>query len=145
MDQLLDPELPHARYVTTAIHVQPEVRPEYLLTPWYRQPLGSDRRHFSLLHQWMGGYYPVAGGHVFRPTKTLRLYDSRRDPAGRLVPGSPRTVTMPALSGIPAASMTGIRPLHSPARARHYRARARPPPVAPLSPPRASSARCARR
>ena len=53
------------------------------------------------------GYYPVAGGQVFRPTKTLRLYDSRRDPAGALVPGSPRTVTMPALSGIPATSMTG--------------------------------------
>ncbi len=53
------------------------------------------------------GYYPVTGGQVFRPTKTLRLYDSRRDPAGQLVPESPRTVTLPALSGIPAASMTG--------------------------------------
>lgn len=50
-----------ARYVTTAIHVKREVRPEYLLTPWYRQPRGSDRRHFSLLHSWMGGYYPVDG------------------------------------------------------------------------------------
>ena len=53
------------------------------------------------------GYYPVAGGQVFRPTKTLRLYDSRRDPAGPLVPDSPRTITLPALSGIPATSMTG--------------------------------------
>jgi hypothetical protein len=53
------------------------------------------------------GYYPVSGGQVFRPTKTLRLYDSRRDPAGALAPGSPRTITLPALSGIPAASMTG--------------------------------------
>jgi hypothetical protein len=53
------------------------------------------------------GYYPVAGGQVFRPTKTLRLYDSRRDPAGPLAPDSPRTIAMPALSGIPATSMTG--------------------------------------
>jgi len=57
----LDPGTPEARYVTTAIHVKRKVRPEYLLTPWYRQPRGSDRRHFSLLHQWMGGYYPVDG------------------------------------------------------------------------------------
>src|SRR5262249_21977566 len=49
------------RYVTTSIHVQRDVRPEYLLTPWYRQPRNSDRRHFALLHQWMGGYYPVDG------------------------------------------------------------------------------------
>jgi hypothetical protein len=53
------------------------------------------------------GYYPVAGGQVFRPTKTLRLYDSRRDPAGPLAPDSPRTITLPALSGIPATSMSG--------------------------------------
>jgi hypothetical protein len=53
------------------------------------------------------GYYPTSGGQVFRPTKTLRLYDSRRDPAGPLVPDSPRTVALPALSGIPATSMTG--------------------------------------
>jgi hypothetical protein len=53
------------------------------------------------------GYYPVAGGQVFRPIKTLRLYDSSRDPAGALVPDSPRTITLPALSGIPAGSMTG--------------------------------------
>lgn len=57
----LDPSAPEARYVTTAIHVKREVKPEYLLTPWYRQPRGSDRRHFSLLHNWMGGYYPVDG------------------------------------------------------------------------------------
>ena len=31
------------------------------MTPWRRQPRGSDRRHFSLLHHWMGGWYPVAG------------------------------------------------------------------------------------
>ena len=54
----LDPNVPDARYVTTAIHVKREVKPEYLLTPWYQQPHGSDRRHFSLLHNWMGGYYP---------------------------------------------------------------------------------------
>jgi cyclopropane fatty-acyl-phospholipid synthase-like methyltransferase len=61
VDKLLDPETAHARYVTTAIHVKRDVRPEYLLTPWYRQPWGADRRHFSLLHHWMGGYYPVPG------------------------------------------------------------------------------------
>lgn len=60
-DKLLDPQTPLARYVTTAIHVKREVQPEYLLAPWISQPLGSDRRHFSLLHHWMGGYYPVAG------------------------------------------------------------------------------------
>ncbi len=59
--RLLDPHAAEARYVTTAIHVKREVKPEYLLTPWYRQPRGSDRRHFSLLHNWMGGYYPVDG------------------------------------------------------------------------------------
>jgi cyclopropane fatty-acyl-phospholipid synthase-like methyltransferase len=60
-DKLLDPRAREARYVTTAIHVKRDVKPEYLLTPWYRQPRGSDRRHFSLLHNWMGGYYPVDG------------------------------------------------------------------------------------
>lgn len=60
-DKLLDPCQPDAHYVTTAIHVQRDVKPEYLLAPWYLQPLGSDRRHFSLLHHWMGGYYPVEG------------------------------------------------------------------------------------
>lgn len=59
--RMLDPHVHDSRYVTTAIHVKRDVRPEYLLTPWYRQPRGSDRRHFSLLHHWMGGYYPVAG------------------------------------------------------------------------------------
>ncbi len=53
------------------------------------------------------GYYPLAGGQVFKPVRTLRLYDSRRDPAGMVVPGNDRVVTMPALSGIPASSMTG--------------------------------------
>jgi hypothetical protein len=59
--RMLDPAAADARYVTTAIHVKREVKPEYLLTPWRRQPRGSDRRHFSLLHHWMGGYYPVDG------------------------------------------------------------------------------------
>ncbi len=59
--KVLDPSALEARYVTTAIHVKREVKPVYLLTPWYRQPRGSDRRHFSLLHNWMGGYYPVDG------------------------------------------------------------------------------------
>ncbi len=53
------------------------------------------------------GYYPIAGGDVFRPTKPLRLYDSRRDPAGALAPGLQRSITMPTLSGIPASSMSG--------------------------------------
>jgi cyclopropane fatty-acyl-phospholipid synthase-like methyltransferase len=57
----LDPLARDARYVTTAIHVKRDVKPEYLLTKWYRQPRSSDRRHFSLLHNWMGGYYPVDG------------------------------------------------------------------------------------
>jgi len=57
----LDPAAVDARYVTTAIHVKREVKPEYLLTPWRRQPRGADRRHFSLLHHWMGGWYPVDG------------------------------------------------------------------------------------
>ncbi len=57
----LDPNLPEARYVTTAIHVKREVHPEQLLTPWYRHPRGSDARYYSLLHHWMGGYYPVDG------------------------------------------------------------------------------------
>lgn len=57
----LDPANDDARYVTTAIHVKREVKPEYLLTPWRHHPRGSDRRHFSLLHNWMGGYYPVDG------------------------------------------------------------------------------------
>jgi cyclopropane fatty-acyl-phospholipid synthase-like methyltransferase len=59
--KMLDRRAREARYVTTAIHVKREVKPEYLLTKWYRQPRGSDRRHFSLLHNWMGGYYPVDG------------------------------------------------------------------------------------
>jgi cyclopropane fatty-acyl-phospholipid synthase-like methyltransferase len=59
--RLLDPTAAAARYVTTAIHVKRKVQPEDLLTAWHRQPRGSDRRHFSLLHHWMGGYYPVAG------------------------------------------------------------------------------------
>jgi hypothetical protein len=53
------------------------------------------------------GYYPVQGGQLFRPVKTLRVYDSRRDPAGALAPGAERRVTMPTLSGVPATSMTG--------------------------------------
>jgi cyclopropane fatty-acyl-phospholipid synthase-like methyltransferase len=59
--KVLDPSALEARYVTTAIHVKREVKPEYLLTPWYHQPRATDRRHFSLLHNWMGGYYPVDG------------------------------------------------------------------------------------
>ena len=70
--KVLDPSALDARYVTTAIHVKRDVKPEYLLTPWYRQPRGSDRRHFSLLHNWMGGYYPVTG-----------CWKSVRDPISR--------------------------------------------------------------
>lgn len=58
---MLDPKITDAKYVTTAIHVKRDVRPEHLLTPWHEHPKGSDRRHYSLLHNWMGGYYPVAG------------------------------------------------------------------------------------
>jgi hypothetical protein len=53
------------------------------------------------------GYYPAAGGQVFRPVKTLRVYDSRRDTAGPLTPGTARTVTLPTLSGVPATAMSG--------------------------------------
>ncbi|MGH8892330.1 MAG: peptidoglycan recognition protein family protein [Actinomycetes bacterium] len=53
------------------------------------------------------GYYPVSGGQLFRPSKPLRLYDSKRDPRGPLAAGAERTVTMPTLSGVPATSMTG--------------------------------------
>ncbi|HEY6564666.1 MAG TPA: class I SAM-dependent methyltransferase, partial [Pirellulaceae bacterium] len=59
--RMLDPLVQDSRYVTTAIHVKRDVKPEYLLTAWYRHPKGSDQRHFSLLHNWMGGYYPVDG------------------------------------------------------------------------------------
>jgi cyclopropane fatty-acyl-phospholipid synthase-like methyltransferase len=57
--RMLDPGAAEARYVTTAIHVKRPVHPHDLLTPWHRQPRGSDGRHYSLLHNWMGGYYPV--------------------------------------------------------------------------------------
>jgi cyclopropane fatty-acyl-phospholipid synthase-like methyltransferase len=59
--KLIDPDAPNTRYVTTALHVKHMLNPEDLLTPWYRLPLGSDRRKFSLLHHWFGGYYPVLG------------------------------------------------------------------------------------
>lgn len=59
--RVLDPNACDARYVTTAIHVKRSVRPQDLLTPWYRHPRGSNERHYSLLHHWMGGYYPVDG------------------------------------------------------------------------------------
>jgi len=59
--QAIDPRVPEARYVTTALHVHNALNPDELLTPWYRFPRGSDRRQFSLLHHWFGGYYPVFG------------------------------------------------------------------------------------
>ena len=49
--KMLDPKIADAKYVTTAIHVKREVRPEYLLTPWHEQPKGTDCRHFSLLRK----------------------------------------------------------------------------------------------
>jgi cyclopropane fatty-acyl-phospholipid synthase-like methyltransferase len=69
----LDPAALEARYVTTAIHVKREVKPEYLLTPWREHARGSNQRHFSLLHNWMGGYYPVDGQleQCARPDFTL--------------------------------------------------------------------------
>lgn len=57
--KVIDPDTPDARYVTTALHVNHALNPKELLTPWYRLPLGSDRRQFSLLHHWFSGYYPV--------------------------------------------------------------------------------------
>ena len=54
------------------------------------------------------GYYPLAGGGVFRPSRPLRLYDSTRDGPGPLGPGGERTITVPTLSGIPATAMTGV-------------------------------------
>ena len=61
--KVIDPEAPSpdTRYVTTALHVKHLLNPEDLLTPWYRLPIGSDRRQFSLLHHWFSGYYPVIG------------------------------------------------------------------------------------
>jgi cyclopropane fatty-acyl-phospholipid synthase-like methyltransferase len=59
--KVIDPAVVDAKYVTTAIHVKREVKPEYLLTPYSEHPKGSNQRHFSLLHNWMGGYYPVDG------------------------------------------------------------------------------------
>jgi hypothetical protein len=53
------------------------------------------------------GYYPFGGGHVFRPTKPLRLYDSKGSGSGRLTPGAERTVTMRPRGGVPAAAMSG--------------------------------------
>ncbi len=61
MHKMLDPATDDARYVTTAIHVQRPVKPEDLLTPWQHHPRGSNERHYSLLHHWMGGWYPVDG------------------------------------------------------------------------------------
>ncbi len=59
--QVTDPDAANVRYVTTALHVKHPLNPDDLLTPWYRLPRGSDRRMFSLLHHWFGGYYPVFG------------------------------------------------------------------------------------
>ena len=59
--RMLDKKNAEARYVTTAIHVKREAKPEYLLTPFYRHPRGSDPWHFSLTHNWMGGWYPIDG------------------------------------------------------------------------------------
>ena len=59
--KLIDPDAPNTRYVTTALHVKHMLNPKDLLTPWYCLPLGSNRRKFSLLHNWFGGYYPVFG------------------------------------------------------------------------------------
>jgi hypothetical protein len=59
--QMIDPDAVDRRYVTTALHVRDRLDPDDLLRPWYRQPRGSARRMFSLLHQCFGGYYPVFG------------------------------------------------------------------------------------
>lgn len=61
MHKLLDPAADDARYVTTAIHVERPAKAEDLLTPWQHHPRGSNERHYSLLHHWMGGWYPVDG------------------------------------------------------------------------------------
>jgi cyclopropane fatty-acyl-phospholipid synthase-like methyltransferase len=57
----IDPDVRDARYVTTALHVRQPLNPDELMTPWNKWPRGSDRRQFSLLHQWFAGYYPVFG------------------------------------------------------------------------------------
>lgn len=67
----------------------------------------NNRRGTTELAVHVVGYYPVVGGHVFRPTKPLRVYDSKTDQRGPLTPGSERVVTMPTLSGVPASSMSG--------------------------------------
>lgn len=78
-------------------------------------PLGGDgrvrlanRSGTTELEVHVVGYYPLAGGGVFRPSKPLRLYDSKRDGPGPLGPGSERTIAVPTLSGIPATAMTGV-------------------------------------
>ncbi len=59
--RLTDPNMPDARYVSTALHVKSPLDPADLLAPWYRLPRGSARRQFALLHHWFSGYYPVFG------------------------------------------------------------------------------------
>ena len=55
----LDPNVPDARYVTTALHMKRGLTPEDYLAKWYRYPRGSDPRHMSLIHHSWGGWYPV--------------------------------------------------------------------------------------
>ena len=54
------------------------------------------------------GYYPSTGGQGFRPMRPLRLYDSRRDPAGTVAAGTSRVIDVPALGRVPATSITGV-------------------------------------
>ena len=70
---------------------------------WQRQRISSSRKYAGTteLTVHVVGYYPLAGGQLYRPTKTLRLYDCagiRPHPGA----GVDRMVRMPALSGIPA-------------------------------------------
>jgi cyclopropane fatty-acyl-phospholipid synthase-like methyltransferase len=59
--EVIDPDVPDARYVTTSLQVKQPLNPDELMTPWYRLPRGSEGRMFSLLHHWFSGYYPVIG------------------------------------------------------------------------------------
>jgi hypothetical protein len=57
----IDPSVPDARYVTTAIHLKRKTKPEDFLAKWHREPKGSYRRNVSLIHHFWGGWYPVEG------------------------------------------------------------------------------------
>jgi cyclopropane-fatty-acyl-phospholipid synthase len=93
-EKMLDPDLPEARYVTTAIHTPAQMRPEDLLKPWYRQPKATAQRHFSLLHHWMGGYYPVEGQLETSAAPYFSLVDEMDGTLGYKIANDFRMVTL---------------------------------------------------